>query len=58
MMSTSWIELNLRVMVLLEQTVLVVINGVWNLVIKRFSFNFITPNYIYSSIEAYVGKFW
>jgi nucleoside recognition membrane protein YjiH len=32
------------------------INGVWNLIIKRFSFKFIPPNNIYSSIKAYVGK--
>jgi hypothetical protein len=36
--------------------VLVVINGVWNLLIKRFSSRFIQPNNIYSSIKAYMGK--
>ena len=43
-------------MVLLQQTVLVVINGVWNLVIKRFSSKFIPSNNIYDSNKAYVGK--
>ena len=43
-------------MVLLEQTVLVVINGVWNLVIKRFSSKFIPSNNIYSGNKAYVRK--
>ena len=43
-------------MVLLQQTVLVVINGVWNLVIKRFSSKFISSNNIYYSNKAYVGK--
>jgi hypothetical protein len=43
-------------MVLLQQTVLVVINGVWNLVIKRFGSKFIPSNNIYSSNKAYVGK--
>ena len=33
-----------------------VINGVWNLVIKRFSSKFIPSNNIYSSNKAYVGK--
>ena len=36
--------------------VLVVINGVWNLLIKRFSSRSIQPNNIYSSIKAYMGK--
>ena len=40
----------------LLSTVLVVINGVWNLVIKRFSSKFIPYNNIYSSNKAYVGK--
>jgi hypothetical protein len=43
-------------MVLLQQTVLLVINGVWKLVIKRFSSKFIPPNNIYSSSKAYVGN--
>jgi hypothetical protein len=43
-------------MVLLQQTVLVVINGVWNLVIKRFSSKFIPSNNIYYSNKAYVVK--
>jgi hypothetical protein len=37
-------------------TVLVVINGVWNLVIKRFGSKFIPSNNIYSSNKAYVGN--
>ena len=37
-------------------TVLVVINGVWNLVIKRFGSKFIPSNNIYFSNKAYVGK--
>jgi hypothetical protein len=40
----------------MAKIVLVVINGVWNLVIKRFSFKFIPSNNIYSSNKAYVGK--
>ena len=43
-------------MVLLQQTVLVVINGVWNLIIKRFSSKFKPSNNIYYSYKAYVGK--
>jgi hypothetical protein len=43
-------------MVLLQQTVLVVINGVWNLVSKRFSSKFIPSNNIYYSNKAYVVK--
>ena len=41
----------------LAKIVLVVlINGVWNLVIKRFSSKFIPSNNIYYSNKAYVGK--
>ena len=43
-------------MVLPQQTVFVVINGVCNLVIKRFGSKFIPSNNIYSSNKAYVGK--
>jgi hypothetical protein len=43
-------------MVLLQQTVLVVIKGVWNLVITRFSSKFIPSNNIYYSNKAYVGN--
>ena len=35
---------------------LVVINGVWNLVIQRCSSKFIPSNNIYYSNKAYVGK--
>ena len=49
------IPLNFRP-ITLESTVLVVINGVWNLVIKRFGSKFIPSNNIYSSNKAYVGK--
>jgi hypothetical protein len=34
----------------------VVINGVWNLVIRRFDSKFIPSNNIYSSNKAYVGE--
>jgi hypothetical protein len=43
-------------MVLLQQTVLVVINGVWNLELNVLVLSLYRLNNIYSSLKAYVGK--